>query len=275
MDNNLLTINEFAKLCRSTPRTLRLYEQLGLLQPTQRDEWNKYRLYDRNQGRLFFRIKLLQNFHLPLKEIKTILQNESIEEFLKDRTAALQKEIEEREKEHEFLTMFQKLYFKAIDINSIVKKEIIGPHTIFGRTILQEHYHELPKDVTDLYALTDKLKIPRLEIAIIRYLDTAAYKPLDTGIEIGIVTRIKTLPKHITLPDGYFLKTLPKTQAYVCTYKGPTEFITLVYEKLHELDITTKLPVNPEPFDVEFNGNHKPKPNDYDITTKICFPFVA
>src|SRR3990167_7579345 len=83
---DLLTIQQFAKLCRSTPRTLRLYEKLGLIVPIDRDRWNKYRLYDSSQGRKFFRIKLLQNFHVPLKEIGEIIKAKGTQQFLQNKT---------------------------------------------------------------------------------------------------------------------------------------------------------------------------------------------
>lgn len=272
MEERLLTIQEFAKLCRSTPRTLRLYEQLGLIHPVERGEWNKYRMYDPSQGRAFFKIKLLQNFHVPLKEIKEILEKESSEEFLSDRIGLLRREIEEKQKEYRFLTRFKKLYFQTTDINSIVKKETMGPYTLFGKYIPEAHYHQMPQDIVGLYGLTSSLRIPHRETAIINYLEPDTYKPVDTKIEIGVVMKNKKLPKGVTLPEGYFVKSLPKTPSYVCTYKGPTEFITLVYEKLHELGINHKLPVKTAAFDVETGGNHAPRPDDFDITTKICFP---
>jgi len=269
---DLLTIQQFAKLCRSTPRTLRLYEKLGLIVPIDRDRWNKYRLYDSSQGRKFFRIKLLQNFHVPLKEIGEIIKAKGTQQFLQNKTKSLKAEIIEKQKELKFLDTFEKLYFGANDISKVVKLKTVGPFNIFGHVVTREHYHQLPKDVTGLYDLVDKLKIPRYEKAIIQYCEPEKYKPLDTKIEISIVTKVKILPRNSKMPEGYFFKTFPQTRAYVYTYRGPTEFITLVYEKLHELGITEKLPVNFQPFDIETGGYHDPKPNDYDIVTKICFP---
>src|SRR3989338_472751 len=67
---NLLTIKQFAEVCRTTPRTLRFYEKKGLFKPAVIDTFNKYRFYHPSQAREFLKIKLLQNFHVPLKQIK-------------------------------------------------------------------------------------------------------------------------------------------------------------------------------------------------------------
>ena len=66
---NLLTINKFAKMCRTTPRTLRLYEKKGLLKPAYIDTYNSYRYYKVSQVEDFQKIRLLKNFHVPLREI--------------------------------------------------------------------------------------------------------------------------------------------------------------------------------------------------------------
>lgn len=42
----LLSIHEFAHVCRTTPRTLRFYAQKGLFKPIKIDQNNKYRFYD-------------------------------------------------------------------------------------------------------------------------------------------------------------------------------------------------------------------------------------
>ena len=41
----LLTIGEFARESRLSPKALRLYDQLGLLRPCRVDEWTGYRYY--------------------------------------------------------------------------------------------------------------------------------------------------------------------------------------------------------------------------------------
>ena len=45
----LLTIGEFARAARLSPKALRLYDELGLLRPFRVDEWSGYRYYAPSQ----------------------------------------------------------------------------------------------------------------------------------------------------------------------------------------------------------------------------------
>lgn len=271
MNSNMLTIQEFAKLCRSTPRTLRLYEQLGLIQPAERDKWNKYRLYDQKQGRLFFRIKLLQNFHVPLEEIAKLLNTETTKDFLSEKVTALYKEIEEKQKEYRFLKKFKKFYFED-SLSQIVKTETVGPYFLFGKVVEKEHYHKLTPDFEALSKLADDLHLGRTKLSITLYLEPEKYKPLNTRIETSVVVKKQKLPKGLSMPDGYFLRKMPKTSVYSYKYKGPYEFITLIYERLHELNITGSLSVTFHPFDISYDDFRDKSVSLYDLTTKICFP---
>ena len=44
--NRKIKIGAFSKLCRVTVKTLRHYEELGLLVPAEIDEWTGYRYYE-------------------------------------------------------------------------------------------------------------------------------------------------------------------------------------------------------------------------------------
>jgi DNA-binding transcriptional MerR regulator len=69
-----LTIGAFARLTGLTPKALRHYDALGLLQPAA-VERNGYRLYDRGQvetGRL---IRRLRDLDVPLEEIRVVLDD--------------------------------------------------------------------------------------------------------------------------------------------------------------------------------------------------------
>ena len=47
--NKKLKIGEFSKLCRVSVKTLRHYEEMGLLVPDETDEWTGYRYYSLEQ----------------------------------------------------------------------------------------------------------------------------------------------------------------------------------------------------------------------------------
>ena len=70
----LLKIGEFSKLCRVTVRTLRHYEEKGLLKPTSVDQWTGYRQYSLDQSQRLYRIIHLKGMGLSLDEIADIFE---------------------------------------------------------------------------------------------------------------------------------------------------------------------------------------------------------
>ena len=70
-------IGEFSKLMQVTVKTLRLYEQKGLLQPDEVDENSGYRYYKLSGMQRLVAIRNLQKMGFSLSEIKEIFDSES------------------------------------------------------------------------------------------------------------------------------------------------------------------------------------------------------
>ncbi len=87
MDKNLLTINEFAKICQTTKDTLLVYDRKGLLKPALIGE-NGYRYYNLRQHYDFYVIKAFQMVGSSLSEISEQLNHggsENVIELLKSK----------------------------------------------------------------------------------------------------------------------------------------------------------------------------------------------
>ena len=69
-----LTIGEFSRFCQVTVKTLRHYDKLGLLVPSEVDEWTHYRYYDVAQMQQLNAILRLKNLGFSLDEIGALLQ---------------------------------------------------------------------------------------------------------------------------------------------------------------------------------------------------------
>lgn len=67
-------IGEFSKLCQVTVKTLRHYEEVGLLSPFEVDKWTGYRYYDTAQLRRMTRISYLKRLGFTLEEIANQLE---------------------------------------------------------------------------------------------------------------------------------------------------------------------------------------------------------
>ena len=68
----MLTIGEFSRLSRVTPRMLRHYDALGLLRPEMVGD-NGYRYYRQEQLSDLLRIQWLNSCGFPLKELGPLL----------------------------------------------------------------------------------------------------------------------------------------------------------------------------------------------------------
>jgi len=68
----LLTIGEFARASRLSPKALRLYDSLGLLRPARVDQWTGYRYYSPDQLDQARLVAWLRRLDMPLATIKEI-----------------------------------------------------------------------------------------------------------------------------------------------------------------------------------------------------------
>ena len=71
----LQTISQISKLFGISTRTLRYYEQIGLIQPVKKEDF-AYRAYDNATVRRLRQIIVLRKLRIPLKQITEILKSE-------------------------------------------------------------------------------------------------------------------------------------------------------------------------------------------------------
>lgn len=68
-----MSIGEMSKLHNISIHTLRYYDEIGLLKPSEVDGYSNYRYYDEYDCHKLCKIKLLKEIGLPLKKIKLLL----------------------------------------------------------------------------------------------------------------------------------------------------------------------------------------------------------
>jgi DNA-binding transcriptional MerR regulator len=74
-----MTIGEFAGRVRLSPKALRLYDRLGLLEPARVDGDSGYRLYTEDQIERAQLVGLLRRLGMPLAQIASVLELEAAE----------------------------------------------------------------------------------------------------------------------------------------------------------------------------------------------------
>ena len=72
------TVKEISDLTGISVRTLHYYDEIGLLKPTDKSEAG-YRLYDDKALETLQQILFFREFDIPLKEIKTVMDNPALE----------------------------------------------------------------------------------------------------------------------------------------------------------------------------------------------------
>lgn len=98
----MLSIGEFSKICEVSTKTLRYYDEIGLIHPDQINPENGYRYYSISQLKTMLYINRLKSYHFSLEEIKEILEGEADQSEEKLRLALNRKRREIQEKLHAY-----------------------------------------------------------------------------------------------------------------------------------------------------------------------------
>lgn len=72
------SIGAAAKAAHTTTETLRHYDRIGLVKPSKKDEWTKYRYYTEQDIVRVNTVRALQLMDLPLREIKQVLEYDDL-----------------------------------------------------------------------------------------------------------------------------------------------------------------------------------------------------
>lgn len=232
MSNNLLTVTEFSKVCQVTPRTIRWYQQKGILKPVKIDHYNKYAYFAPEQALDVFRVKLLQQFNLPLNQISNQIKSKKIISFDAE-LKRLEQFIKQKQKELTFLKQNQPIFSEDSDIGKFLVNEPIGPFKLLCKKIENGDYHKIEEYITNLRKVAKilKLKVENSEMNF--YLDPdLKYKPKKSPLEVALILGDNKRINSHSLPKNYFFKSFPKTLATTLVFRGPYIYLPLVYKKL-------------------------------------------
>jgi effector-binding domain-containing protein len=95
----MIRIGDFSKLSRVSVKTLRFYDEMGLLKPVEVDRFTGYRYYEFDQLPRLYRILALKDLGFSLEEISRLLEGdlpvEQMRGMLKLRQAEIRQRMEE------------------------------------------------------------------------------------------------------------------------------------------------------------------------------------
>ena len=136
------TVKEISDLTGISVRTLHYYDEIGLLKPTDKSEAG-YRLYDDKALETLQSILFFREFDIPLKEIKTVIENPALE---RNQILQMQRKMLVAKKER-----MERL---IASIDRILKGDKKMDFAVFSRTEIEEMFQtmleHMPENMKEL-----------------------------------------------------------------------------------------------------------------------------
>jgi DNA-binding transcriptional MerR regulator len=178
----MFRIGDFSKLGRVSVRTLRFYDEVGLLAPAEVDEWTSYRYYTTEQLYELHRIVALRQLGFSIDEIGQILAGTG-EELLGAKLAELEaaeRSVTER------ISRLKHYQQKGCDMDYQVVVKEIPANTVFAAKRTIPSYADLgsviPQIGAKIAAENPDVCCVEPEYMFVSYLD-GEYKESDISIE--------------------------------------------------------------------------------------------
>lgn len=223
----MLRIGEFSKMGMTTVKTLRYYDEIGLLRPRQVDDFTGYRFYETDQLFQLHRIQALRQAGLSISEIERIASGGDTTTILRQHAEELEDEIVSKRSQlsriqfilqgkQEELLMSYSATIKELPAAIVYSKELTMPN-------YQAYFTLIPALGQQVMQAYPDLQCAKPEYCYTVNLDHG-YKEFDNHIEYcEAVTEKK--PDF----DGIVFKDVPATTVASVMHKGPYEELTSAY----------------------------------------------
>ena len=180
MKDNYFSTGEFAKLCNVNKKTLFYYDEIGLFKPEIVKE-NGYRYYSVYQLEVFDIIHTLRDLGVPLKQIKSFIDErnpKSVVKFFEYKTGEIENEIKQLIRKQEIMSNKIKIIKEAEKIRDNIDNLSIEEQ--------DEEYLVLSKNI-------DKSKFPYDSEVYANHLNYCYNQDLYIGYPLGFINTIDDL----------------------------------------------------------------------------------
>ena len=232
----MFRIGEFSKMSKTTIKTLRYYDEIGLLKPERTDKFTSHRFYSTEQLFLLHRIQELRQIGLSINEINMILSGHDCEPFLRKRKAELVSEIAEGQSQLsrlEFILQGENIMNYSATIKELPKCIVYSKRlTIPNYDAYFEVIPEIGKTIEKKYP---QLKCAVPEYCFVVYLD-GEHKEKDINIEF-----CEAIDKVYPDFDDFKFKEI---KAVTAVSDNPREsYIDGIWNKENESDWLTEIQI--------------------------------
>jgi effector-binding domain-containing protein len=228
----MFKIGDFSKFSRVSVKTLRYYDEIGLLNPVKVDELSGYRYYSADQLPRLNRIVGLKNLGLSLDEISRILTDNPstvkiIELVLAKRQETLSRLLEEKDRLKRLEEWLEKVEKEGSmpDYDVVIKK--IEAQTVASVRDILPAYSDVSRLYKDLYSYLGR-KRAKFNGPPMVILHDGEYREKDADVEAAI-----PVAGNIQGSERVKVQELPAVDQAACVvYKGPYENIGQGYKAL-------------------------------------------
>lgn len=222
----MLKIGEFSKLAHLSIKSLRYYEQVGLLKPERVLEESGYRYYSTSQLLDVYNIKAYRQLGLSINQIKEILNGKDVKEVLNNKLILLN---EEKNLLNMRLSIISNLLKEDKMNYQVIVKERKGGTFFYGEGYLK-NYADIMDFVPNIgercLKINPDLHCVTPEYCFMEYLD-GEYKDHDIKVRYS-----QQVEKAAREDDLIKFKELPDSKMLSIFHLGPYENISKAYAYL-------------------------------------------
>lgn len=270
----MLSIGEFSKICEVSTKTLRYYDEIGLIRPNEINPENGYRYYSINQLKKILLINRLKSYQFSLEEIKAILEwdEDQFEEKLCSALLRKSKEIQDKLSalEHTLQQMGRDIlhletgipimsYLDEIEVELVETKSI---NILYSRQMLSRDDYALGYGMF-FNRLYEKIATQQLTIigTPITIYHSPEYNPTgnDTEFAIPIMEAVNGT------------RDLPGSLCAKSVVKGSYSELTSVYAKLTEWIEHEGYELFSSPYEIYVTSPYQVTDAE-DLITEVYFP---
>lgn len=270
----MLSIGEFSKICEVSTKTLRYYDEIGLLHPDEINPENGYRYYSIKQLKQMLWINRLKSYHFSLDEIRAIidLEQDQSEERLYAALNRKQRELEDKIYTYQ-MTLKQlsqdmsnlkkgipvMSYLDEIEVQLVETKpvNILALRLMLSREDYKMGYGKYFSRLYETIAI-DQLSITGTPMTIYH---SPEYDPAGNDTEFAIPIK-EAVKGTRDLPGGRCAKA-------VCN--GPYSQLTSIYARLREWIGNERYEITAAPYEIYVTAPDSLADEDQ-LVTEVYFP---
>jgi len=269
MERNQYKIGEFSKLAKMTVKTLRYYDEVGLLTPNYIDPFTGYRYYQTDQLTQAQKISELRQLGISIEDIRRIYNGEDLAQILSERRSIVMRELEAAKRTctriDNLLVQLREL--KEMKYQAVVKT--LSSEIVYYRHGVVADFSKISEFVLETGRMcmraNPKLKCTEPGYCYISYLD-GEYRDQNISIEYAeAVTSVGNESEEI------HFKKLEETKAICIIHVGPWQKLGDAYAFALKYVEESGYKLNGLPRECYIDGPwNKENPEEY--LTELQFP---